>query len=79
MKWLSLNWYIVSGLLGLFFTAVAYIHFRRNPEATGASVFFFLFPRADPTGRTPTGLTQRAVVLWFFGVLILLLARLFLP
>ncbi len=79
MKWLGQNWYIVSGLLGLIFTVAAYIYFRRNPEAPGASVFFFLFPSTDPTGQTPSGLTQRAIILWIVGVLILLFARLFLP
>jgi hypothetical protein len=79
MKWLSQNWYIFSGLLGLALIVAAYLYFRRNPEARGASAFFFLFPRADPTGQTPGGLTHRAVILWIVSVLILLIARLIVP
>ena len=79
MSWLAQNWYIAWGLLCLIFAVASYIHFRRNPEAKGAHVFFFLFPRADPTGRTPGGLTQRAVILWIVGVLILLVLRLIVP
>ena len=79
MNWIIQNWYVIWGLFCLGIAIACWIHFRRNPAATGARVFFFLFPGADPTGRTPTGLTPRAIVLWFVGVLIVLLASLFVP
>ena len=79
MEWISQNWYIAWGLFCLALFIVAAVYFRRNPDATGAKTFFWMVPFADPTGRTPTGLTPRAVVLWLVGLIICILAALFVP
>jgi hypothetical protein len=55
------------------------IYFWRNPDAKGARIYFWLVPFSDPTCRTATGLTRRAVILWFIGLAIVLLAILFVP
>lgn len=79
MDWLAQNWHFVWGLVCLAVMIAALVHFRRNPEAPGARLFFRMVPFSDPTGATPTGLTSRAIVLWLFGVLIVLLAFLLVP
>lgn len=79
MRWVSQNWYIGWGIACAVATVFAYFYFRRKPDAKGASVFFFLFPRADPTGRTPTSLTPRAIVLWLIGLLIVVITTIFIP
>ena len=79
MSWIAQNWHLVWGLACLAAFIVLMIYSRRNPEAVGARAFFRLVPFADPTGRAPRGLTHRAVVLWLIGLLILLLAIIFVP
>jgi hypothetical protein len=79
MEWISQNWYIIWGLACLVFFISAAVYFRRNPDATGAQTFFWMVPFSDPTGRTPTGLTPRAVVLWLVGLIICILAAIFVP
>lgn len=77
MDWIAQSLYFVWGLICLVAVIAALIYFRRNPEAPGARLFFRMVPFSDPTGTTPTGLTPRAVVLWLLGMLIVLLAFLF--
>ena len=79
MEWIAQNWHVVWALIGVIAMIAALIHFRRNPDAPGARLFFRMVPFSDPTGTTPSGLTPRAVVLWLFGLLILLLAAFFVP
>ena len=79
MSWIAEYWYVVWALVCLAGIIAAGTHFWRNPEATGARIFFLMFPFADPTGRTPTGFTPRALVLWLMGLLILVLASLLVP
>lgn len=79
MDWIAQSWHVVWGLICLAAMIAALVHFRRNPQAPGARLFFRMVPFSDPTGTTQTGLTPRAVVLWLFGVLIVLLAFLFVP
>lgn len=79
MDWFAEEGYAVWGLfwLAAFFAALIYL--RRNPDSVGARIFFTLVPFTDPTDRTPTSLTPRAIVLWLIGMLIVLLAVLFVP
>ena len=84
MSWIIQNWYVVWGLLCLVAVFAAGIHFRNNPETKGARVFFFLVPVADPTildpkSTNPFRFTPRALLLFALGLLILLLAALFVP
>jgi hypothetical protein len=79
MDWVAQNWHIPWGLFCLAVFIGAGIYFWRNSDAKGARIYFWLVPFSDPTGRTPTGLTRRAVILWFIGLAIVLLAILFVP
>jgi len=79
MKWLAENWYIAWSLLFLAVFIGARIYYGRNPEAPGAKAFFDMYPAGDPTGKTETGLTKRAVVLWLIGAFIVLLVFVFAP
>ena len=79
MEWLAKNWHIAWALLVLVAFVVARIYYGRNPEAPGAKSFFHMYPYGDPTGKAPTGFTKRALVLWLFGLFIVLLIYLFVP
>jgi hypothetical protein len=79
MEWISQNWHIVWGLICLVLFISAAVYFRRNPGAIGAQTFFWMVPFSDPTGRTPSGATPRALVLCSLGILIILLAILLMP
>jgi hypothetical protein len=79
MEWLAENWYVAWGLFCLAVLVVVGIYYWRNPEAPGARIYFRMFPLGDPTGETPTGFTNRALMLWLFGLFILLLVYLFVP
>lgn len=84
MNWIIKYWYVVWGLLGLVAVVVAGVHFRNHPERKGARIFFLLFPVADPTILEPTSTnpfrpTPLAFLLFAIGILILLLAMLFVP
>ena len=84
MNWLIQHWYVVWGLLGLAVVVAVGIHFRNHPESKGARVFFLLFPVSDPTILEPTSTnpfrpTPLAFLLFAIGILILLLAMLFVP
>ena len=79
MDWVAQNWHIPWGVFCLAVFIGAGIYYRRNPDASGARVYFRLVPFSDPTGRTPTGLTPRAVIIWLIGLAIVLLAILFVP
>ncbi len=72
MHWLAENWWIVLGVFNIAIFVIALVHYRRNPEAPGARSFFKRAPLFDPTGKTPTGWTPRALLLWFVGMLIVL-------
>ena len=79
MGWLAENWYIAWALLCAAAVAVAAVHFRRHPEGPGARGFFRIFPRLDPAYNPSKELTPRSIVLWSAGLLIILLAILFIP
>jgi hypothetical protein len=79
MAWLAQNWHTVWALFCLAVLSAFVIHWRRNPEGRAARAFFYFFPFADPTGRASPQVTPRAVILFGFGLLILLLVALFVP
>ncbi len=79
MVWLVENWYVILGVLWLAIVLLAVVFFRRHPDATGARVFFFLLPFADPHPTPSPRPTPRAIALFALGMLILLLAMLFVP
>ena len=84
MTWIIQHWYFLFGMFGLCATLIAAIYFRRKSDTTAARIFFFLVPIADPKfldldNPNPNRLTRRALVLVAVGLLIVLLAILFVP
>ena len=79
MNWLAENWYVAWALLCAAAIFGGAVHFRRNPEASGAKAFFWLFPRLNPGYKISSELTPLAIVLWCIGILIVLLAIIFVP
>jgi hypothetical protein len=79
MTWLAQNWHLVWALFCLAVLSALIVHWRRNPEGRAARAFFYFVPIADPTGRASPQLTRRALVLFALGLLILLLAAIFVP
>jgi hypothetical protein len=79
MEWFAENWHIAWSLFCLAVLVSVAIYYRRNPDASGAKIWFRIFPLGDPTGKTPTGFTDRAFKLWLFGLFILLMVYLFAP
>jgi hypothetical protein len=79
MGWLAENWYIAWALFCAAVIAVATLHFRRNPEGSGARAFFRIFPRRSSAYDGFKELTPRALVLWIAGLVIVVLAILFVP
>ena len=77
MAWLVQNWTLVWALFCLAVLSALIVHWRRNPEGRAARAFFYFVPFADPTGRASPQLTLRALLLFAFGLLILLLAAIF--
>jgi len=77
MAWLAQNWHLVWALFCLAVLSALIAHWRRNPDGRAARAFFYFVPFADPTGRASPQLTLRALLLFAFGLLILLLAAIF--
>lgn len=79
MNWLTEHWYVAWAVLCAAAILVGAVRYRRNPDATGAKAFFWLFPRLDPNYKVSSETTPLAIVLWCIGVLIVLVAILFVP
>ena len=79
MGWLAENWHIAWALFCAAVIAVGTVYFRRNPEGPGARAFFRIFPRFNPVQDRFKELTPRAIVLWIAGLVIVVLAILFVP
>jgi len=79
MTWLAQNWHLVWALFCFAVLSGFIVHWRRNPEGRAARAFFYFIPFADPTGRASPQVTLRALLLFVFGLLMLLLAAIFVP
>jgi len=79
MAWLAENGHTVWALFCLAVLSTLIVRWRRNPESRAARAFFYFLPFADPTGRASPQVTPRALILFALGLLILLLAAIFVP
>jgi hypothetical protein len=79
MDWLTENWYVAWGIFCASAIVLVAIYCRRNPEASGARAFFWLFPRLDPNHDFLKEVTPLALVLWSIGILVVLAAIIFIP
>jgi hypothetical protein len=79
MYWLLENWQNALGVLWLVAIAFVAFYFHRHPEASGARIAFLLVPFANPNPRRSPRPGRRAVILWLFGLFIVLMAILFVP
>jgi hypothetical protein len=79
MSWLLYNWKDALGVLWLVAIFFAAFYFHHHPEQSGARIVFFLVPFANPNPRRPPRPGRRAVILWLFGLFIVLMAVLFVP
>jgi hypothetical protein len=79
MSWLLENWQQALGTLWLVAIGLAALYFHHHPEASCARIAFFLVPFANPN-RPPLPPSGRlAPFLVLFGLLIVLMAMLFVP
>jgi hypothetical protein len=79
MPWLVENWQHVLGVLWLVAVLFVVFYFHHHPEASGAQFVFFLVPSANPNRPRSPLPGRRALLLWAFGLLIVLMAILFVP
>ena len=79
VEWLKTNWFIVWGIVGA--AALFTWQFKRQPDDVPVTtrIIRVLVPSLDPEQRKDSGLTLRAVVLWLLAIVILVLARIFVP